>query len=240
MCPGPRETSGVPKGFRVFSFPFFSGKKSAPLGGVFSGGHEHRKGVKDSCMLGAHAGSAYLWYDSFEQLSRTPLNVTQGDVSANIAAIEAGTWCPGVHDPTALQILACLDVGVPAEHMVRLIKRIRDGSATTNLVEQSHAIHNLLLKEHERMEEPLLRARGVISQSKTLVRPGREDKGVLALERQLRKNGNAQVQVFGFRTFSRLLSDGDVAAALEEPLRFPWSGQQTEAGKEAQPLSATP
>ena len=66
------------------------------------------------------------------------------------------------------------------------------------------------------MEERLLRARGVISQSRVLVRTAREDKLVAAAEQRLAKLGKSQIQVSRFRTFSRRLSDQDVAEQLGE------------------------
>ena len=87
------------------------------------------------------------------------------DVRGNIEAIEAGTWFPGVHDPQAEHVRVCLRLGVSMSLIVRLFETMRDGATTINLVEQGHASHQVLLRQHEQMEERLLRARSTIHQS---------------------------------------------------------------------------
>ena len=179
--------------------------------------------LRDSCLFAAHAGSAYLWDDSFLQLSRPPLNVTQGDVSANVASIHADTWDPLGRDPLAAQVKACLNIGVPAAQLVRLFETIRDGATTINIVEQGHASHAVILKQHEKVQERLLRARSTIHQCRAMLVPSRKRSRVEQLEVALEHLDRRQVQRCSFRAFSKLLADAEVAACLGEEPHGSWA-----------------
>jgi hypothetical protein len=174
-------------------------------------------------LLAAHAGSAYLWDDSFLQLSPPPLYVTQGAATANVASIHADTWDPLGRDPLAAQVKACLNIGVPVAQLVRLFETIRDGATTSHIVEQGHARHAVILKQHEQLQERLLRARSTIHQSKAMLVPSRKRSRVEQLEAALEHLDRRQVQRCSFRAFSKLLADAEVAACLCEEPHVSWA-----------------
>ena len=138
-------------------------------------------------------GVAYLWEDSFDKLSHTPLNITQGDVRASIEAVGNNTWAPATSDPQADKILGCLRAGVPAAQLVRLFEAVRDGAASTNPAEQAHASGAVLLSSHKQLEERLLRARSNVHQCMAMVRPSHDGRRVEQLERRCEKLDRAQV-----------------------------------------------
>ena len=180
--------------------------------------------LRDSCLVAAHIGSAYLWDDSFEQLARSPLNITQGDVAANIAAIGAGSWDP--LDGQSNMIRTCLEVGVPAADLVRLFELVRDGPSTINIVEQGHASHAVVLQQHQQLQERHLRARSTIHQCRTLLRRDRCLTKVERLEAALNQLDRRQPQRDAFRAFSTLFTDEQVAAALGDHRPPPWSPEE--------------
>lgn len=177
--------------------------------------------LRDICLLAAHIGCAYLWDDSFEQLNRSPLNITQGDIAANVAAVGAGTWDLSGRDTQAAQIRACLDMGVPAAQLTKLFETIRDSAATINIVEQGHASHACILRQHEQLQERLLRARSTIIQCRAMLTTEQRSR-VARLEQALERNYRQQVQRCPFRAFSSLFTDEQVAAALNMEWRG-WS-----------------
>ena len=178
--------------------------------------------LRDMCLLAAHIGAAYLWDDSFEQLSRSPLNITQGNVSQNIADIASGTWQAGGNDSHAAQVRACLDTGTSAAELVRFFETVRDSAASINLVEQGHASHAVVLKQHEQVEERLLRARSTIHQCRAMLRPAAHSR-VQSLQAAIAKLDRSQLHRCSFRAFSSLLPDAEVAEALGEQLPRPSS-----------------
>ena len=182
--------------------------------------------LRDSCLVAAHIGSAYLWDDSFEQLSRPPLNITQGDIGENLHCIDQGIWDPSGLDEQAKQIKACLDIGIPISRLQCVFESVRDGAASINLIEQAHASAAVMLKQHDQLQERMLRARSTIHQCRAMLLPSRVRSRVQQIETELGQLDRCEAHIKPFNAFCMMLSDNDVASILGEHRGGGWQSNE--------------
>ena len=114
--------------------------------------------------------------DSFDQLKRYPLKLTQGKVDQNLIDLEAESM-DGVLDPTARRIKTSLRLGLSHSEASESLEFLHDGlSVTTNMVEQGHGTGAIMTKEHELYIARTMCSRAVVHQCRALVGTAREEK----------------------------------------------------------------
>jgi hypothetical protein len=128
---------------------------------------------------------AYLHQHAFEQLSSYPLCLTQGDIRANLDALQTHV---GQLDFTTAKIKQCMVGGiVPVGVLVRSLTLLLQTAASTQLVEKGHAGGAIQVRQHRLQGPESLAARCFMHDAKALLSVSKDQ----ILEDRLQANVDA-------------------------------------------------
>ena len=148
----------------------------------------------------------YLHWDSFQVIRRYPWSLTQGDIGANLIALEAAP-IEDIREPTTRRIKRSLRLGVSLGEACSALEHIRDTlSCTTTLVEEGHGTGACLMKEHEQYIESTLCSRAVIHQGRALFAVHRGRQFQERIEAKIQALEACTPKVGGRHMFVRMLA----------------------------------
>jgi hypothetical protein len=141
--------------------------------------------LKHTVFRSVHTSMAYLHQHAFEQLESFPLSLTQGDVRANLDALQTHV---GQLDFTTAKIKQCMVGGiVPVGVIVRSLTLLLQTAASTQLVEKGHAGGAIQVRQHRLQGPESLAARCFMHDAKALLSASKDQ----ILEDRLQANVDA-------------------------------------------------
>ena len=99
-----------------------------------------------SCM---HAGLAYVDKEAWAPLRALPLSLTQGDVEANLDALQAAA---APFDSQTMRILCCDQHAPGRAATLEALALLRHAPCSNQLTEKAHAPGSILSRDHARLE----------------------------------------------------------------------------------------
>ena len=140
--------------------------------------------ARQCAMWSSLATMAYNFKDSFEQLERYPLKLTQGNLETNVIDLLAVPFDELV-EPFSRDMRVALETGSAVSEMVDALELAKDTASSTNLVEQGHGSGATTLLAHDQLSKKMLQAFSTVHQARAQFRPDPEVAKLAELEAKL-------------------------------------------------------
>ena len=137
------------------------------LSDVASGCSVGENDVRRESVWSSLATLAYSFRDSFEQLRRLPLSLTQGNLRANVECLSHVEFCT-LKDEFSQTMRMCIELGVDFSVLEDVLNLAREAPCCTNLVEQGHGSAAATLKSHSQLGSRSVQIRAALHQSRAL------------------------------------------------------------------------
>ena len=158
--------------------------------------------LRESVLDALHTCLGYLYYDFWYQLEVYPLSLTQGNIEENLAALQLQD-VDDSFDLFTLHVKMALELETPSKEVViEALEFVRDELiGSTDLCERAHGSGAALVKGHEALSEPKLRALCVNHQCRSLFTPVDLDPLSTTLQSELEKLSKPRQAVSSYQAF---------------------------------------
>jgi hypothetical protein len=181
--------------------------------------------VHSYCLQAAHIQAAFMDHRFFEPASRLPWSLCQGDVQANLRALQGDPQ--GIADHTARKIAKLLALGFNTELLEQGIRLFREVSWSTVAVEQGHGSCAVLKRQHQECSGRTIAARAMLHQCRHFFNPDArlahvnklsQRLAVVARQKPQRVSGRSLLLAELNRAADRSSFDGSASNALRKNL----------------------